>query len=644
MRVHILVVGVLVGLCPADARQDNESLSVSYQVSGRFIMKDGVPHQFKGANAFFVYGGDSGSMAGWSFDIVRLPIMDLDRQPVTGAPQLIDGAWFHPLETIVQANRANGMVTILCPFAWHHNDPDSFFLGRNPSETSWYTQYKDRMRTIANHFKDQTDVWIDVWNEPYDWLDRNGYSHDMWLSDMADMLDNIRSTGATNIILVPGNATGQGDEAILAKGHELQATRSNLLFELHAYQRWQKDLTTASEVNAKIDRLHAEGFPLLFGELGVENANESLEVTHFLDAASDTGVSCVAWCWDSLDGNTLRIDGVETAWGDEFKAFCQEPRNVLVPHISLLDIPRSVVTGTRVEVTTYHVAADAPAMILVAFQDAAGTDLATTQQNVLADSYGSVTQTIVIPASLVSRNDYHFVVAFKDASTGATIDEAEIEGVDVQSDAGTNLLINGTFEDGMTAWNDSNGDGVEQVIDGGGNFILQVGDPAAWSWMQQNPQGWVPGEKYIIKASSHVSGGAIPVTVGVMGDGFDVSMAFDSLTPETKFTGLTVPIDTTWLGVYVGMGTGSGLGYVDDVRLIEQPSCSDPATDMDGDGDVDLSDYGAFQRCYSGAEHVFLDCWCVDLNGDEVVDLDDFGVFQACMSGPNTPADPACDD
>jgi len=66
--------------------------------------------------------------------------------------------------------------------------------------------------------------------------------------------------------------------------------------------------------------------------------------------------------------------------------------------------------------------------------------------------------------------------------------------------------------------------------------------------------------------------------------------------------------------------------------------------DFDQDGDVDMSDFGVFQRCFSGPGVLQddEDCACTRLDNDDDVDQDDFGVFQGCMSGPNVPADPDC--
>jgi hypothetical protein len=68
--------------------------------------------------------------------------------------------------------------------------------------------------------------------------------------------------------------------------------------------------------------------------------------------------------------------------------------------------------------------------------------------------------------------------------------------------------------------------------------------------------------------------------------------------------------------------------------------------DLDQDGDVDVSDFGSFQACFSdvGAPPIAAECLPADFNGDAIVDQADFALFQACMSAPDVLADKACDD
>jgi hypothetical protein len=66
------------------------------------------------------------------------------------------------------------------------------------------------------------------------------------------------------------------------------------------------------------------------------------------------------------------------------------------------------------------------------------------------------------------------------------------------------------------------------------------------------------------------------------------------------------------------------------------------ASDYDVDGDVDLSDYGAFLTCYNGPGNppAAPDCAAADFDDDGDVDLSDYGEFLSCYNGPGNP--PAC--
>jgi hypothetical protein len=67
--------------------------------------------------------------------------------------------------------------------------------------------------------------------------------------------------------------------------------------------------------------------------------------------------------------------------------------------------------------------------------------------------------------------------------------------------------------------------------------------------------------------------------------------------------------------------------------------------DFDKDLDVDQTDFGFLQKCYTGAGFQVTDPICVpaDLDQDEDVDQSDFGILQGCLSGANQPANQGCE-
>ncbi|HNQ22824.1 MAG TPA: thrombospondin type 3 repeat-containing protein [Phycisphaerae bacterium] len=62
-----------------------------------------------------------------------------------------------------------------------------------------------------------------------------------------------------------------------------------------------------------------------------------------------------------------------------------------------------------------------------------------------------------------------------------------------------------------------------------------------------------------------------------------------------------------------------------------------PGSDFDGDGDVDLQDFGHFQTCFTGAGlgTPSPGCRFFDADVDDDVDLDDFGAWAPRMAGPS---------
>ena len=49
-----------------------------------------------------------------------------------------------------------------------------------------------KLKQIAEYFKDQPDVCIEVWNKPYHWINENNYTNELWLVDMMDMVEELR--------------------------------------------------------------------------------------------------------------------------------------------------------------------------------------------------------------------------------------------------------------------------------------------------------------------------------------------------------------------------------------------------------------------------------------------------------------------
>ncbi|MBN1489457.1 MAG: right-handed parallel beta-helix repeat-containing protein [Phycisphaerae bacterium] len=87
-------------------------------------------------------------------------------------------------------------------------------------------------------------------------------------------------------------------------------------------------------------------------------------------------------------------------------------------------------------------------------------------------------------------------------------------------------------------------------------------------------------------------------------------------------------------------GDGNGSAVV-DMGAYEYPAIP---PDFDFDGDVDLTDFGAFAACFNGPNRPPAPGCAVnaDLDDDTDVDLSDFAIFASCFNGPNRPPAAGC--
>lgn len=318
--------------CGTEKLDTSDSASSEFSVAESSIKKNNQVLSVNGVNAMNTFGISNGEIIkSWNIKIIREFIGNLREQPIEGnVIQDAQGSYLHALQSVVDANRLNGAITILCPFGWvNEQGVQTLFTGLNPTSQLFYEAYKVKMRAIAKQFKDQPDVWIEVWNEPYHFNNSNSYTHYLWLSNQIDMVDNLRSVdGFNNIIIVPGNEQGQSEAAILEQGQRLLEHRTNIVFDLHAYEKWLLN-TTKTEITSRITTLNAAGFAFIFGEVGVVNVSGKMPVLDFLSAAKETNTITLAWLFNrnTNDQNSLLTDdGLENDtdnnnWGTTFKNF-----------------------------------------------------------------------------------------------------------------------------------------------------------------------------------------------------------------------------------------------------------------------------------------------------------------------------------
>jgi hypothetical protein len=136
-------------------------------------------------------------------------------------------------------------------------------------------------------------------------------------------------------------------------------------------------------------------------------------------------------------------------------------------------------------------------------------------------------------------------------------------------------------------------------------------------------------------------------SVGATGDG--------TLTYQWKKGGVPLTDDGRVMGSQTALLAIHDVtaGDAGDYRCVVTATCgaaesdaaalavSTVAADLDGDGDVDGTDFGVFSGCFNGtANPVGAGCNPADLNVDGSVDGADYGILSGCFNGSGNP--PAC--
>lgn len=316
--------------------QKEESVSNSnsgYQITNSKITNNSKNIQLIGANTFHVFGAGSADMNSWNLDIAREFIGNIKETPLTGNPiQDSNGKYIYSLQNIVDENRKQNKISWICAFGWDGNQA-TLFTGKSPATTFWWEDYKAKLRLWAIQFKDQNDVWIEVWNEPYRYDRADGYTDAIWLQNMNELTSIIRATGNKNIVVIPCAEQGQDESVLLNKGNEFLAGKSNILFDIHAYEKWLLD--TPTNMNNRLNTLNQYNLPIIFGETAPMNAGVLMNPDPFLNLIYDKGISVCAWVWkkDESDQDALMTrDGLpnninNNNWGTTFKNLAIKTRN-----------------------------------------------------------------------------------------------------------------------------------------------------------------------------------------------------------------------------------------------------------------------------------------------------------------------------
>lgn len=162
-----------------------------------------------------------------------------------------------------------------------------------------------------------------------------------------------------------------------------------------------------------------------------------------------------------------------------------------------------------------------------------------------------------------------------------------------------------------------------------------------------NPTVWL-GQTPANGAFTVTNGGDGTLTYTVVDDSgwMNVTPSGGSSTGESDPFTVIYNVAGLSAGTYSGVITVTAPGATNSpITLPVTLTIQTVKPDMDGDGDVDMQDFGLFQACYSGSgfPQNASECQKARIDADTDVDLNDFALFQACLTGANIMATPGCD-
>jgi endoglucanase len=236
-------------------------------------------------------------MVNWDINVVRLP---LNEGCWFGSGSNTDGPPYRAaIEGEVRALNAHHLFVILT-LQWNGAGDHPAISPLPMADASHSLTF---WRSVADTFKGDGWVLFDLFNEPHNiswhcWLDgcsvpAGPFSHYPFrAAGMQQLIDAVRSTGATQPLIVTGNDYGRDFSGIASNlPHDPD---HSLIFGLHTYGSESPCVGACLKVVEKV----ARRFPVLATEFGEIDCGGSY-IRPEMRAFDRAGIGYLAWAWDA---------------------------------------------------------------------------------------------------------------------------------------------------------------------------------------------------------------------------------------------------------------------------------------------------------------------------------------------------------
>jgi hypothetical protein len=296
------------------------------------VDRSGAEYMCLGGSQVFdgpVSGKAVKAMAAWHINAVRVPLNEDCWLGINGVSTRVGGrAYQKAIKRYVRTLQSRGLAVIL---DLHWAAPGTYL-----ARSQWPMADADHApafwASVASAFASDHGVIFDLFNEPYItswscWLEGCSTSYEdsgttvtFHTAGMQSMVDAVRSTGATQVIMV-GGLQWSSDESKW-QSNEPSDPAHQLAVSFHTYNF--SGCNNAACWNSTIAPLAAQ-VPVITGELGEQGCTDTYD-NEYMPWADAHGISYLGWTWNSTgppsnwscsEGPALitSYDGTPTAYG-----------------------------------------------------------------------------------------------------------------------------------------------------------------------------------------------------------------------------------------------------------------------------------------------------------------------------------------
>jgi endoglucanase len=281
--------------------------------SGHLVDGSGNPIQLRGVNrsgteyacdqGWGIFDGPSdqasvAAIASWHVNAVRIPLNEDCWLGINGVNPAYSGANYQQaITSFVSLLHQYGIYAIV----------ELHFTAAGTALSTSLQQMPDQdhapafWTSVASNFKNDPATIFDLFNEPYP--DNNSDTTAAWTcwrnggtcpgisyqaAGMQELINVVRATGATNVILLPGIDYASAFDQWGT--YEPSDSAGQLVADFHNY--YFSGCTTTTCWQSILS--HINGAPLLTGEMGFDTYIES-----YMTWADQQGIGYLAWTWDT---------------------------------------------------------------------------------------------------------------------------------------------------------------------------------------------------------------------------------------------------------------------------------------------------------------------------------------------------------